>query len=357
MTMAMKHVPIDQLRPAGSVESVYLLQELELKTKRNGDPFASLTFADSTGSLQGVMWDNLGPVINHDVAQNDFVLVSGEVGTFNNNLQLVVRRIAPVADAQVDLARFLPMCPQDLGELERRLDALIGEVKGDCRRLLDHFLGQGPQSLRRDFCSAPAAVRVHQAYIGGLLEHTLCVVGNALTLADRYKPYDRDLLITGALLHDLGKIREYDWRRVIRYTDEGRLIGHISIATGLYYRAFQELAPFDELLQWNLLHLLLSHHGKREYGSPVLPKTREAFLLHYADLSDAYLAIFVTETDKAREKGEAWTGFNKLFDTYLYSGATRADGALPLQRPANLEPDDPRFFFGSGGDSVDDPGR
>jgi len=356
--MAMKHIPINHLRPASTVESIYLLQELELKTKRNGDPFATLTLVDGTGTIEGVMWDSLGPILNREVAANDFVQVSGEIGTFNNKLQFVVRRIVRVPDEKVDVTRFVPVCPQDLGELESRLDALIGEVKGDCRRLLDYFFGPGPQSLRREFCTAPAAVRVHQAYVGGLLEHTLAVVRNALILADQYPPYDRDLLIAGGLLHDLGKVREYDWTRVIRYTDEGRLVGHIAIAVGLFYHAFRDLDPFDALLQWNLLHLLLSHHGKREYGSPVLPKTREAFILHYADYNDAYLSVYVEETDRARSQQESWTGFNRLFDTYLYAGPTRSDAAQPPHpRPPVVEPEDPRFFFGTGGDSVDDPGR
>ncbi len=357
--MAMKHTPIDQLRPAATAESVYLLQELELKTKRNGDPFASLVLADATGTLQAVIWDNLAPVLNRDVKPDDFVLVTGELGTFNNALQLVIRKIVRVPDEKVDLARFVPVSPRDPKELESELDALIAQVKSkDCRRILDYFLGTGPRSVRKEFCQAPAAVRVHQAYIGGLVEHTLAVIRNALVLAEQYRPYDRDLLVTGGLLHDLGKIREYEWKRVIRYTDEGRLIGHISIATGMLYRAFEELAPVDELLQWNLLHLILSHHGKREFGSPVLPKTREAYLLHYGDLTDAYLTVYCEDTRKAREQGEAWTPFNRLFDTYLYAGPTRSEALPPQSKdPRAMETDDPRFFGGAGGDNVDDPGR
>ncbi len=356
--MPMKHIPIDQLRPTSQAESVYLVQELELKTKRNGDPFASLTLVDATGSIQAVMWDNLGAILNREVSVNDFAHVAGEISTFNNKLQLVLRKIAKVADEHVDFSRFVPVTPYDRAELERQFDARIAEVTNpDCRRLLDYLFGDGPRSVRAEFLAAPAAVRVHQAYVGGLVEHTLAVVRNALLLARHYQPYDHDLLITGGLLHDLGKIREYEWTRVIRYTDEGRLVGHISIATGMLYLAFEELAPFDRLLQWHILHLLLSHHGKREYGSPVLPKTREAFLLHYGDYTDAYLSTYCAETDVARAKGEAWTPFNRLFDTYLYAGSTRTEGGVAMPTGGGaVEADDPRFFFGTAGDSVDDPG-
>jgi 3'-5' exoribonuclease len=353
----MKHIPITQLQPAPNVESVYLLQQVEWKNKRNGDPFVSVVFADATGTVPGVLWDNFTALINRQVVAEDFVLVTGEVSLYNNSPQFIVRKLVKVPDEQVDFRKFLAHTPKDLGELEAELDERIASIASpDCRRLLEYFLGRESGRIRKDFCAAPAAVRVHQAYIGGLLEHTLAVLRNALVIADQYKPYDRDLLITGGLLHDAGKIREYAWNRIIRYTDEGRLVGHISICVGWLSLAFRDLAPFDERLAWNLVHLVLSHHGKREWGSPVLPKTREALFLHYADFTDAYLATYCLETDRAREQGELWTSFNKLFDTYLYAGPTRSGETIPPNTIPPMEPEDPRWF-GSGGDSVDDPGK
>lgn len=355
----MKHTPITQLRPNSTFDSIYLVQKLEVKSKRTGEPFATLLFSDATGTLSAVQWDNLEPILSRKINVEDFVAVSGDLSLYNNSLQATVKRIEKMPDEKVDFSRFVPVTPRDRAELERALDARIAEVQnGDLRRLLEYLIGKNnsPGNVRADYLAAPAAVRVHQAYLGGLLEHTLNVCTNALALADRYKPYDRDLLITGALLHDIGKIREYEWRRAISYSDEGRMLGHIPIGSLMINDALRALAPFDKRLGQHILHLILSHHGKREYGSPVLPKTREAILLHYGDYTDAYLATFCHDIDEARALGVAWTPYNKLFDTYLYAGPTRSNEALPLLPGLDrLLPDDPRLKT-QGSDAVDDPG-
>lgn len=326
----MERVPIAQLRPSTRVEGVYYLEEMELRTKKNGEPFASLKLRDATGSAPAVMWEGLNPLLSRQVNPEDFVRIRGEVSLYNNAPQIIVSRIEKVADEEVNFADFIPSTPCDRAALERELDERIAEVRNpDCRRLLEYFFGAGPASVRRAFCEAPAAAKVHQAYLGGLLEHTLAVLRNALLLAPNYQPCDRDALITGALLHDLGKIREFEWRRVIRYTDEGRLVGHITIAAGMVQNALRELAPFDERLGWNLLHILISHHGKLEYGSPVTPKTREAILLHQADWTDAYMDIYSQETARARELGQTWTPYNRLFETWLYAGPIQGAPAAP----------------------------
>jgi len=357
----MPRIPVAQLRPAPQADSIFLLQEIEMRNKKNGDPYAALKLADATGSIPGVMWDNLGPVINRQVAVDDFVQVSGEIALYNNALQFVVKRIQKVPDSRVDLREYIAHTPFDIAELERQLDERIAEVKHpDCRRLLDYFLGKDGvgAATRAAFCQAPAAARIHQAYIGGLLEHTLAVLRNALMLAESYKPYDRDLLITGGLLHDLGKIREYDWRRVIRYTDVGRLVGHLSIGAHMVALAIRELAPFDERLGWNILHIVLSHHGKLEYGAPVVPKTREALLLHYGDYTDAYLASYCDDIERARRQGQLWTPYSRMFQAFLYAGPTRSDAPLP---PAGEifqpNPESPDLFGQPEGDVDDSGGR
>jgi 3'-5' exoribonuclease len=339
---------VSDLRAGDTVDGVYLLAELQQRAKKNGDPYFFLTLRDATGSLQSVMWDNHDLLLAGTVAQNDFAHVHGHVAEYNGALQVTVKKVARVEDDSVDASMFLPSSTIPRAELERRLDALLETVENtDCRRLLDRFFGH--KRLREMYCTAPAAARVHQAFIGGLLEHTLNVIDNALKIAENYKPFDRDLLVTAGLLHDIGKIREYDWRRAITYTDDGRLLGHIFMGASMVDSAIRELqrAPdgFSDHYHRQILHIILSHHGKLEYGSPIIPKTREALLLHYGDYTDAYMASFGDAVRESLERGQRWTPYNRLFESFLFTGLPDGKDADPAASPA-----------APGGGSVDDPG-
>ncbi len=309
------------MHPGDSVGGVLLLTSVERRTKKNGEPYFFLNLRDRSGSIQSVMWDNHEALVDGRVAADDFVFVEGHVSEFNNGVQLTVRQIHRIEDEKVDVSEFLAVSPIPRETMEAELDELIESVEStECRRLLDRFFGH--DRFRDLFCTAPAAARIHQAWIGGLLEHTLAVMRTALHLGEQYKPYDRDLLITGTLFHDVGKIREYNWKRSIVYTDEGRLLGHISIGASMIdgaIRALQrEPEGFSEHYRTHIIHLILSHHGKLEYGAPVVPKTKEALILHYADYTEAYLASFNQVTDEARDQGQQWTGYNRMFESYLF---------------------------------------
>lgn len=343
-----RRTPVAHLAAGESVDSIYLLSALEQRSKKNGDPFFSLTLVDATGSVGAVMWDHHDALIAGTVAADDFVRVDATVAEYNGGLQLTLRRIERVEESTVEVADFLAVSPRPRPEMEAELDALIDSVKNaDCRRLLSKLFSNG--RFRDLYCTAPAAAKIHQAYIGGLLEHTLNVVRNALLLANNYRPFDRDLLVTAGILHDVGKIREYSWRRTIVYTDEGRLLGHISIGAamvdGVIRNLMRDPEGFSEFYHRHILHLILSHHGKLEYGSPTVPKTREALLLHYGDYTDAYLSSYVEAINAAQAKGQGWTGYNKMFEAYLYAGTTPAAEAvaapgagLPAASPATMLP-------------------
>ncbi len=322
-----QHVPLATLRPGDTVDCVYHLLALDQRKKKNGEPFFLLTLEDASGRLAGVHWEPHPDLMEGAIRTGDFIWVGGDVGEYNGNMQLTVKRLNHVDDEKVDLSDFLPVSPRPLQEMEEELDAWIAKVQNeDCRRLLDRVFGH--PRLREMYTHAPAAARVHQAYIHGLLEHTLNVMKLADSIASVYEPVDRDILITGTLLHDIGKIRELDWKRTITYTTEGRLLGHISIGTSMVDALINQIRRaegFDRECQARLLHLLLSHHGRLEWGSPITPKTREALVLHYADHTEAYMAVFTTEADRASERGEKWTSYNKLFESYLY--ATPGGGA------------------------------
>ncbi|MDK2970874.1 MAG: 3-5 exoribonuclease [Candidatus Sumerlaeota bacterium] len=324
-TTAVPRMPCNTLRPGDSVDSSYLLASLEMRAKKNGDPYFFMTLADATGSVQGVMWENHADFVAGLIRAEDYIRVEGHTADYKGNLQLTVRRVEAIQEGQIDYSEFVAVSPRPREEMERELDGLIARVGNpECKRLLERFFTHA--RFRELFCTAPAAARIHQAYIGGLLEHTLNVMKNALQMAPQYEPVDYDLLITGGLLHDIGKIREFDWKRAITYSDEGRLLGHITIGASMVDSAIRQMqrdpaSSFPEHYRLHILHLILSHHGKLEYGSPILPKSREALLLHYADYADAYLTSFANAVTEARHRGEPWTPYNKMFESYLYAGA------------------------------------
>lgn len=311
------------LSPGDSVESVYHLLKVEQRNKKNGDPYFSLQLGDSTMQANAVMWDNHHSLLSEIVREDDFALVKGDAGNYNGNLQITVKQISRVEDKDVDHSLFLPTSPRPLEEMEAELEEWIGRVTDpSCRKLLDKIFGN--PKLREMYIHAPAAARIHQAYIHGLLDHTLNVLRIADSIASIYEPVDRNVLITAGLLHDIGKIRELEWRRTIRYTTEGRLLGHITMGASMIDTLINSLKRngegFDDSLHHQILHVILSHHGKLEWGSPIRPQTREAMVLHYADHTEAYMTVFAEETAKAAGKGETWTPFSKMFESYLFAG-------------------------------------
>ncbi len=337
-------VPIASLKTGTSVDSVYLLKSFEQRAKKNGDAYFSLQLADATGTAGAVMWDNHAPLIAGMLQVDDFARVVADVSEYNGQLQLSLRRIERVEDSDVDPGRFIPTSPRPRGEMEAELDAHLAAIgNADVRRLMDKFFGHA--RMRELYCTAPAAARLHQAYLGGLLEHTLVVVRHALEAAGDYEPVDRDVLRAGALLHDVGKVREYSWKRSIGYTDEGRLIGHVVLGAMMADVAMRELQRepqgFNESLRRHILHMILSHHGKLEWGAPVVPKTREALLLHYADQLDAFMVMATDSMREAAVKGELWTQYNKFFSTYFYAGTPFGglhEGAVDPPRGPGVPP-------------------
>lgn len=343
-------IPIATLKPGLTVDSVYHLLSFEQRTKKNGEPFFTMMLGDATGQTSAIMWENHAPILSGIVAADDFIRVQADAAEYNGGTQLSLKKLSRVDDAEVDTAAFLPVSPRSRVEMEKELDAWIAKVtQPDCARLLSKLFGH--KRLREMYCTAPAAAKIHQPYISGLLEHTLNVVTLADSIARLYEPIDRNILITGGLLHDIGKVRELDWRRTITYTTEGRLMGHIPMGASMIDASIHELRKqggFDEQIQTHLVHLILSHHGKLEWGSPVTPKTREAIVLHYADNTEAYMAVFSAETGAAASRGEMWTKYNKMFDGYLFSGFAAHGGMVPQQ------PGEPMFQTEKKNDPIED---
>ena len=249
----------------------------------------------------------------------DFVRVSGRVEVYQNSLQLVITTIRRVPDENVSVEDFLPRTEQDVDELSEKLLKIAATVQNrHLRQLLDAFLND--EEFVRRLKACPAAVSYHQPYLGGLLEHTVSVVEMADYLASRYTKLDRELLLTGAILHDIGKIEELTWTKAFNYTDRGKLVGHLILAVEMIRERVHEIEDFPPHLYDLLSHLVLSHHGEYEWGSPKLPMTAEAIALHYLDNLDAKLeaSTRIIEADRLTESN--WTEYSRMFSRQLYRG-------------------------------------
>ena len=309
---------VGSLSPRQAVDEVYLLQECNLRTARNGKFYLHLKLSDNTGSITGRLW-NATEALYQALAGADFARVRGRVEVYQDSLQFVVDAIRAVPDEEVHPEDFLPATERDVNEMFARLVAL-GEtvLNPHLRQLLDAFLGD--EEMAAKIRKAPAAVTYHQPYLGGLLEHTLSVTEMADYLAGRFPQLDRDLFITGSILHDVGKVAELSYRRVFEYTDRGRLVGHLIIGVQMVQDRVRAIDDFPEHLFDLLCHLILSHHGEYEWGSPKLPMTPEAIALHHLDNLDAKIeaSTRAIETDRMTEGN--WTEYSRMFQRMLYKG-------------------------------------
>jgi 3'-5' exoribonuclease len=296
-----------------------VLRRLEVRQKKDGSPYLVLEFADKSGRLSGRIWDD---VEEHRkaLADGNIVKLQATVEIYQDQKQLKIERVRLAkTEDPVDRSRLIPVSERPPEELRRHLRRLVESLKKPpLRNFLRRFFDD-PEIDRR-FFEAPAGQLWHHAYLGGLAEHSLAMAEVLLKAAENYPAADTDMLVAGALLHDIGKIEELTWDLTIEYSDRGRLIGHLVISQDLLNQhRTPELEVPEEL--WNrLMHMILSHHGSREMGAPVVPMTLEAVLLYHADEMDAKANAFNRIIQRTREQGEHWSEKVRLIDRYLYAG-------------------------------------
>lgn len=319
----MPRIMIQDLQTGQAVEQPFLVHEKELRTTRTGSLYITTELGDRTGRIPARMWDATQQVFD-SFQPDDFVRVKGRVETYKGRLQLIVEAIEPSRDAEIDIADFLPATNKDVAAMYARLIEIAKMVKRPgLRKLLASFLKDAQFSAR--FRKAPAAVRYHHAFLGGLLEHTLGVAEMAVAVAERYPDLDGDMLLTGVILHDIGKIEEFSYDRAFSYSDSGGLLGHLYIGSRMIE---ERAAGIDELGRSDteaLVHLMLSHHGEYEYQSPKLPMTAEAMTVHFLDNLDAKLNAFRSAMLDDRDPENHWTEWNRMFERRLFKGHDRAD--------------------------------
>ena len=303
-----------------AVDDIFVALDKQIAYKKDGDPYLTLSLMDRTGSMKGVAWDNV-QVISKAFAAGDYVRVKGNVVEYRETLQLVVQHLEQPDPTEVDSRDFLPATERNVEQMLERLIDISQTVKNKhlLRLLVAFFEDKAFVDL---FKTAPAAKKMHHAYLGGLLEHTLSIALLIEAIAGHYKGVDRDLLLTGGILHDIGKVYEFSYKTHIDYSDAGRLLNHIVIGVEMLEKKIATLNDFPEDLGLVLKHMIVSHHGTRDFGSPEPPKTLEAVILNYLDELDA--KVTAVRTFMESEDPEAtWTSYHRVLERYFYRGKKR----------------------------------
>ena len=316
-----------------AITSYFLVQSKERRSTKDGKPYLALRLADRTGWIEARMWDGVDEV-ESEFERDDVVKVEATVESYRGRTQLKVKRLRPAKDAEVELADLLPETSADVEALYAELVQVAdGVANPHLKALLEAVLEDA--EIKPRLKQAPGAKTLHHAYRGGLVEHVVSLCRLCRLAAQNYPEVDLDLLLTGAILHDLGKVYELSYERSLDYTTKGNLLGHIAIALELLSRKMDALGtPAD--LRALVQHLLLSHHGRLEFGSPVTPRFTEAVLLHYLDDLDSKMEAIRASLRAADTEGREgdWTDWNRSLDRPLlrkekFAASPEASGDKP----------------------------
>jgi 3'-5' exoribonuclease len=303
---------VRDLQPNQIISGTFLVAHKDVRQKKTGEPYLSLVLSDKTGDLEAKMWDNAAEAMG-TFERDDFVRVKGMLQVFQNRPQLTVHKLQPVAETEVDGADYFPASTRDRDEMFAELQGWItGIGNPHLKALLEAIFADPGVALA--FRTAPAAKTVHHGWIGGLIEHVLSLCTLAKFTASHYANIDFDLLLSGVILHDLGKIHELSYARGFGYTTEGQLIGHIMIGMRMVDEKIREVPGFPPQLRDLLQHLILSHHGQMDFGSPKVPMFPEAMLLHLLDNMDSKMECMRGLIEKDRQVEGVWTGYNSALE-------------------------------------------
>jgi 3'-5' exoribonuclease len=341
---------VTDLQDGQQVHDLFLISRKNSAETKAGKPYLALTLMDRSGEVEARVWDN-AQQLNQVAEVGRVVEVRAQGKLFRDQLQLNITSLQALETNQVSLGDFMPASRRSAGEMDAELTGLLESVIDHHLALLLKNIFQG--DLRRQFLMAPAAKMMHHACLGGLAEHTLSICGLALKMCDHYPDLDRDLLLAGALLHDIGKIQEFDFSTVpFSYTDSGRLVGHLVLGSEMVRKQADTVAGLPAGRLDQLIHLILSHHGRHEFGSPCLPMTREAIVLHHLDDIDAKMN-FIGRLSEQVDAGEyQWSDYQRTLERFLLlrgpgkdtpgsSPAEEGPAILNDQQKKNRQPESP----------------
>ena len=309
---------ISDFKKGDVVISYFYLISKKLLQKKSGENYIRLLLKDRTGTIEGFIWEEVD-AIYRKIEESSFVNVSGAIGEFNQKLKINISSIYPVSISEVDIGDFVAVSPISPEELMERIKEYIERIEDShYKELVKRFFYS--EKYENSIMKTPGAVEVHQAYIGGFLHHTYNMLKLSESIIETYgKVVNSSLLIAGIILHDIGKIKEYKIEPLIRRTTEGHLLGHIAMGYNMVDQEIKKTKEFPEQKRWKILHVILSHHGTSEFGSPVVPMIPEAYFIHLIDLMDAKAQQFIKELEENRNKD--WSNYNKYLLTKVYLGS------------------------------------
>ena len=306
---------IETFREGMRVSDVYLCKTKQIALTKNGKEYGSLTLQDKTGTIDAKIWDLGSPGIG-DFNAMDYIYVDADVTVFQGAFQLNVRRTRKADEEEYYPGDYLPMTTKDIGAMQKELGQYIASLRNEYLKKLASGFFVNDANFLKEFSGHSAAKSVHHSFVGGLLEHTLSVVRLCDYFSKQYPALNRDLLLTAAMFHDIGKTKELSAFPENDYTDEGQLIGHIIIGAQMVQERAAQISGFPKKLENELIHCILAHHGELEYGSPKKPALIEAMALNLADNADAKLET-MTEILRGAGDNNGWLGFNRFMDSNL----------------------------------------
>ena len=317
------------------VTSNFVVVSKQIKPKKTGEPYLALTLGDRSGQLEAKMWDNVEEVLNV-FEQDDFLKIKGLVNKYKNRFQLTIHKLRKLGDSEIEFADYLPKTTRDIDELWQALADFVGSFQNPHLQALVRSFMADPE-IASAYRNAPAAKTLHHAYIGGLLDHVVSLFRSCDLICRNYPQVNRDLLLTGAFLHDIGKIHELAYNRSFSYTTRGQLLGHMVIELEMLQAKLALNPAFPDELKTLLEHLIISHHGEYEFGSPKLPMFPEALLLHYMDDLDSKMEAMRAHFEREADLESPWTSYNASLGRPLLNSAK----FLAIKTPAPLENSSP----------------
>ncbi len=301
------------------ITSSFVVTTKQVKPKKTGEPYLALTLADRCGQVEAKMWDNVEDAIDA-FEQDDFLKVKGLLNKYKNRFQITIHKVRRLADSEVDFGDYLPKTTKDIDELWRTLADFVSSFQdAHLRTLVQAFMADPEIALA--YRSAPAAKTLHHAYIGGLLDHVVSLFRSSDLICRNYPQINRDLLLTGVFLHDIGKIHQLSYNRSFSYTSRGQLLGHMIIELEMLQAKVEMVPGFPEEMKTLLEHLIISHHGHYEFGSPKLPMFPEALMLHYLDDLDSKMESMRAHFEREAENDSNWTSYNSSLGRTLLNTA------------------------------------
>jgi 3'-5' exoribonuclease len=301
------------------ITSTFVVVSKQVKPKKTGEPYLALILGDRTGQLDAKMWDNVEDAIDA-FEQDDFLKVKGLLNKYKNRFQITIHKLRRLGDSEIDFSDYLPKTTKDIGELWQALAAFVATFRNPhLKSLVEAFMAD--PEIAEAYRNAPAAKTLHHAYIGGLLDHVVSLFRSCDLLCRNYPQINRDLLLTGAFLHDIGKIHELTYNRSFSYTTRGQLLGHMIIELEMLQAKLAQMPDFPPELKTLVEHLIISHHGEYEFGSPKLPMFPEALMLHYLDNLDSKMESMRAQFEREAASEGPWTGYNSSLSRPLLNSA------------------------------------